>query len=473
MKVKSSRPAIFFDNFTRKPSLPGSTHYCPGCGHGILQKILGDAIDELGVGDRVVMVAPVGCAVFIYYYFRCSSISVPHGRAPAVATGIGRCDADSIVVSYQGDGDLAAIGTNNIIHAANRGENMLVLFANNNTYGMTGGQLAPTTLLGQVTATSPRGRDMTNDGPPIRMAEIMATLGGPVYVERVALSSPANIRKARRAVLQGLRIQQEKKGFAFVEVLNACPTNWHMTAPRAMQWIEEEVIPVFPLKVFKDETGLRQPSIRSLDSSDFGQLARLVGASAVESAETAGDCLPFGSVRFKGAGFGGQGILSMGLVLAQAALYCGLETTWLPSYGPEMRGGVANCSVVIDKQPIASPVADTPNLLIAMNAPSLEKFGPEVAPGGVIVYNSSMINKAPRLPGVKVHAVDATNMAESSGDVRAANSVMIGFMARITGLLDVQSLEAGIKDVFPGSEVQRVNLAALRQGWEQGGANGV
>lgn len=470
MSAANPRSPVFFETFHRKPAQTDSTHYCPGCGHGTLQKILADCIEALDVQDQTLLVAPVGCAVFLYYYFRCAAISVPHGRAPAVATGLGRSHPESIVISYQGDGDLAAIGTNNIIHAANRGENMLVLFVNNNTYGMTGGQLAPTTLVGQVTATTPGGRDLRNDGPPLRMAEIIATLGGPVYVERVALNSPANIRKARKAVCKGLEIQKACQGFAFIEVLTTCPTNWRMTPVESMEWIEQQVIPVFPLGVLKDETASRPPQKRSLGEASFDAVIRQVGVQAVDDKPSKPIDLPFGDVRFKGAGFGGQGVLSMGLVLSQAALHAGLETTWLPSYGPEMRGGVANCSVVMSAQPIASPVTDRLNLLIAMNAPSLEKFGPTVVDNGIIVYNKSLIPDVPSGLSATLYGVEATNLAHAAGDVRTANSVALGFLSRVSGVLNRDLLETALRDMFRKPDVLRLNLDALRRGWDEAAA---
>lgn len=233
------------------------THYCPGCGHGILLRILADAIDELGVRERAVVVNPVGCAVFIYHYLDCDQIQAAHGRAPAVATGLKRVRPELVVISYQGDGDLAAIGTAEIVHAANRNENMSVVFVNNAIYGMTGGQMAPTTLPGQVTTTTPFGRAVGDSGGPIKVSEMLSQLDGPVYIERVSVSSPKNIIKTEKAIKKSLRVQMENKGFSLVEVLSNCPINWKMRPQESMKWVEEKMAKHFPLGVYKDRSGLK------------------------------------------------------------------------------------------------------------------------------------------------------------------------------------------------------------------------
>ena len=217
-KIKLGRPAGFFDVFERRPgSIKKNMHYCPGCGHGVLHKLIAEAIADLGITHRVVLAAPVGCAVFAYYYFKCRSIQCAHGRAPAVATGLTRSNPDDVVISYQGDGDLASIGFNHILQAANRGENMTVFFVNNAIYGMTGGQMAPTTLPGQKTQTTPLGRDVLETGYPIRVCEMISQFDAPVYVERCALTSFKNIMAARRAVRKALQNSMDKKGFSLVD----------------------------------------------------------------------------------------------------------------------------------------------------------------------------------------------------------------------------------------------------------------
>ena len=225
-EVIHSRSKGFFAEFTRRNSnTPQNMHYCPGCGHGILHKLIAEAIEDLQIKDRTILISPVGCSVFAYYYFDCFGISVPHGRAPAVGTGLSRADEDNIVISYQGDGDLGAIGLNEFLQTANRGENMAVFFVNNAIYGMTGGQMAPTTLPGQKTVTTPLGRSVQSEGYPLKVAEMVAALDSPVYVERVALSSGSNILKARAALRKALQNTIDKKGFSFVEFLTGCPVN--------------------------------------------------------------------------------------------------------------------------------------------------------------------------------------------------------------------------------------------------------
>ena len=242
--------------FKRPESLKDvQTHFCPGCHHGTIHRLVADAMDFFGVQQKTIGVASVGCSVFLYGYFDIDVVEAPHGRAPAVATGVKRARPDNFVFTYQGDGDLAAIGTAEIIHAANRGEDMTVIFVNNTTYCMTGGQMAPTTLVGQKTSTSPYGRDRSKDGSPIRMAEVMAQLGGVAYTARVAVDSPRHVLEAKKVMREAFRYQVEGKGFSFVEVLSACPTNWGMNPLAANARVAEEMIPYFPLGVFKKEEG--------------------------------------------------------------------------------------------------------------------------------------------------------------------------------------------------------------------------
>jgi len=229
-------------------------HFCPGCHHGVAHRLVAEAIDRFGIRERTIGVASVGCSVFLYDYFDVDVLEAPHGRASAVATGVKRARKDRIVFTYQGDGDLASIGIAEVVHTANRGENITIFFANNTVYGMTGGQMAPTTLLGQKTTTSPYGRDFTQDGYPIRMAEMLATLEGSAFVARVAVDNPANLMKAKRAVFKAFEIQTKNMGFSFVEFLLACPTNWGLNPLEANKRLQEEMIPYFPLGVLKERT---------------------------------------------------------------------------------------------------------------------------------------------------------------------------------------------------------------------------
>lgn len=229
-------------------------HYCPGCTHGIVHRLVAEVMDELGIEGSTIGVAPVGCAVFAYDYFNCDMQEAAHGRAPAVATGIKRVHPDKVVFTYQGDGDLAAIGTAETVHAASRGENITVIFINNAIYGMTGGQMAPTTLPGQVTQTSPYGRDTKTQGHPLRVSEMLATTSGAAYIERVSVDCVKNINRAKKAIKKAFQTQLEGKGFSMVEVLSSCPTNWGLAPEEAIKWLQENMIPYYPLGVYCDRT---------------------------------------------------------------------------------------------------------------------------------------------------------------------------------------------------------------------------
>jgi len=230
-----------------------STHYCPGCHHGIVHRLLAEVIDELKIAEKTVILAPVGCSVLLYNYFELDAIECAHGRAPAVATGVKRSKPESIVITYQGDGDLAAIGTAEIIHAANRAEKITTLFINNVNYGMTGGQMAPTTLLGQKTETTPYGRSVERNGYPMKVAELISSLPGSSYVARVSVHDPAHVTRARNAIRKALLTQINGSGFSFVEVLSTCPTNWGLSPVEAIEWLKENMIPYYPLGELKGE----------------------------------------------------------------------------------------------------------------------------------------------------------------------------------------------------------------------------
>lgn len=235
---------------TEKP-----THYCPGCTHGIIHRLVAESLEELGVLGDAIGVAPVDCAVMAYDYFNCDMVEAPHGRAPAVATGLKRVHPECTVFTYQGDGDLAAIGTAETVHAATRGENITIIFVNNTIYGMTGGQMAPTTLPGQVTQTTPFGRDTKTAGFPIRICEMLSTLDGAAFVERVAVHDVPHIKKAKAAIKKAFQTQLAQKGFSIVEVLSTCPTNWGMSPVEALSWLKDNMIPYYPLGNFLDRTG--------------------------------------------------------------------------------------------------------------------------------------------------------------------------------------------------------------------------
>ena len=229
-------------------------HYCPGCTHGIIHRLVAEAIDELGIEGKTIGIAPVGCSVMAYNYFACDMVQAAHGRAPAVATGVKRANPENIVFTYQGDGDLASIGMAETIHAATRNENITIIFVNNAIYGMTGGQMAPTSLPGQVTQTSPYGRDTKTAGYPIRVCELLSELEGATYLERVAVNNVKNVKNAKKAIKKAFENQVNGKGFSLVEVVSTCPTNWGLTPSKALEWVEEKMIPYYPLGVYKDKT---------------------------------------------------------------------------------------------------------------------------------------------------------------------------------------------------------------------------
>ncbi len=456
------KPASFYDTYERKGGAnPDVTHYCPGCGHGILHKLIAEAMDDFDINKKTILISPVGCSVFAYYYFDCSNIQAAHGRAPAVATGAKRANPNSVLISYQGDGDLAGIGGNEILQAANRGENISVFFVNNAIYGMTGGQMAPTTLVGQRTTTCPRGRSPENEGFPLKMCELISTLGAPVYVERVALTDAKHIMKARKAVRKALQAQLDGKGFAFVEALSACPTGWKVPADQANRWIEEMMEPVFPLGVYKDETAERaerQPVHVELSAEELVKALAIPTGEEKPSFERGKSWLR--NPEIKVAGFGGQGVLLLGVSLAQAAMKAGYHTTWLPSYGPEMRGGTANCHVRISEERIGSPVVQESDVLIAFNGPSIEKFAHLVKPGGLILYDSSLVDGAIERSDVTVYGIPFTKTAEETlGNVRTANFIAMGaFIVTSGGLLD----EAVVKSILP-LVIKRKNMIEINE----------
>jgi len=252
-----------FETVYKRPDTftPATTHYCPGCTHGVAHRLVAEVLEEMNLQEKTIGVASVGCSVFAYNYFDCDFVEAAHGRAPAMATGIKRVLPDRIVFTYQGDGDLASIGMAEIVHSAARGENITAIFINNANFGMTGGQMAPTTLPGQKTTSSPAGRDVENTGFPIRTAEMLATLDGAGYIVRRSLHDPKNIRKAKKAIRMAFETQERGLGFSMVELLSTCPTNWGMNPIQSLQWIEERMIPYFPLEDFKVSPSLSQVRI--------------------------------------------------------------------------------------------------------------------------------------------------------------------------------------------------------------------
>jgi len=326
-KLLVKKPESFWDIYERKPGEDKqSTHYCPGCGHGNVHKLIAEALDDFGVTEKAILINPVGCSVFAYYYFICGNVQVAHGRAPAVGTALSRCNPDSLVICYQGDGDLAAIGTNELIHAANRGENMTIFFVNNAIYGMTGGQMAPTTLIGQKTMTTPYGRNSQNEGYPIKVCELLASLEAPVYLERVALTDAKHMAKARQAIRKAINNQINKKGFSLVELLSPCPTGWGVEPPDAHKWIEENMFPYFKLGVYRDVADQREPIVRAKRIMDPKEVIEKLSLDKIGLESGGITSVPidkYANPSLKIAGFGGQGVLLLGEVLAKAAMIKG------------------------------------------------------------------------------------------------------------------------------------------------------
>jgi 2-oxoisovalerate ferredoxin oxidoreductase beta subunit len=464
-EITHKRAATFYDQYERKGGDTEITHYCPGCGHGVLHKLIAETIEEFGIQDRSILVGPVGCSVFMYYYLDVGNISASHGRAPAVATGVKRVRPDAIVFTYQGDGDLAAIGGNEILHAANRGEPFSMFFVNNGIYGMTGGQMAPTTPLGEKTTTSPRGRKFGVEGPPLRMCELLDTLDGPAYIERVALTDPKQHLRARKAVRKSFQNQIEGRGFSFVEVLAACPSGWKCSPPDAIRWVEEHMFPIFPVKLFRDIDRSAEPrmdlsTVRSI-VKEKTPMEMDIQSPAVLGGVANGE---LNDVSLTLSGFGGQGVLFAGLALAEGAVKEGLEVSWIPSYGPEMRGGTAHCHVRLSRHSIASPWISRPSSLMAFNQPSIEKFADKLLPGGLLFVNSSMVQDLPDRSDIRIVRVPAYEAASTLGNPKAANMVMLGAYLEVTRAVEQESIltafaEHGIK---PG--MLQKNREAIEKG---------
>ncbi len=470
---------VFYPRFERNAHGEGikahTTTYCPGCGHGIIQKYLAEAIDELGVQDRTILVSPVGCSVFSYYYFDVGNTQAAHGRAPAVALGHKTANPDSIVIAYQGDGDLASIGLAEAVSVAQLGLPITMIFVNNAVYGMTGGQMAPTTLLGQPTTTTPTGRSELV-GRPLKVAELMAELDGPVYVERVALYDNRRRTHARRAIKKALECQVEGRGLAFIEVLSECPLYLSLEPPEAEDWVRDTLAPVFPLGIKKDET-LAGSTFPELPVARYepDEVLGVIGATTERPPRAAG---PGGfpahidrdDVSLKLAGAGGDGAQTAAMVLTNCAVNEGFDSTHIPSYGPESRGGTSYADVHIARTEVLSPASPHPHVLVAFNAPSLTKFGPAVRAGGTIVYDSSLIERdavpAGLADGVRVVPVPFATAALEIGAAVVKNIVALGAVQGATQLLPPETFLVGIRSALRG----KPDLVALN---EQAFARGV
>ncbi len=468
--------SVFYKEFERHAHGEGlkghATHYCPGCGHGLIHKYISEAIEELGIQDRTIAVSPVGCAVFLYYYLDVGNTQAAHGRAPAVAIGHKMANPDAIVLFYQGDGDLASIGLAEIMQACQMGVPMTCIFVNNAIYGMTGGQMAPTTLPGQKTATTPTGRPRMT-GQPLRMSEIVAQIDGPVYVERCALFDVKQRNRAKKAIKKALKLQADNKGLAFVEILSECPTHLKLTPIEAEAWVKEKMLPYFPLGVKKDEDvdpwfTLGPPCFEA------AEVARVIGGTnTVPERFTDGfpahlDAL---DISMKFAGAGGDGAQTIAMLTTKAAINEGWDSTHIPSYGPESRGGTSYADVHIAREEVLSPACPRPHALVAFNPPSLEKFGPTVRPGGVVIYDNSVIPNPPILDeSITVVGVPCSEIARELGKLMVKNVVALGALQAATQVFPAESflavLKKALKDKCTIFELNEVAFARGQAAFE-------
>jgi 2-oxoisovalerate ferredoxin oxidoreductase beta subunit len=470
LAITHEKASAFYNLFERKGELQHQTHYCPGCGHGIIHKLLAAAIDDLGIEDRTVLISPVGCSVFAYYYFDVGNIQAAHGRAPAVATAVKRSRPDSVVIGYQGDGDLAAIGTAEIIHAANRGEPITIVFVNNGIYGMTGGQMAPTTPLGKKSTTSPLGRNALTDGYPLHVCELLNTLEAPVFIERVSLGSTKHIMAAAKVLRRALENQVKNLGFSFVEILSPCPTIWKFEPVDAQRFVRDEMAKVFPVANFRDRTRETAPRPAAPPPPALADIPGLLGLVAGDGPEGRSERphpeRPL-DLRVRVAGFGGQGVLTLGYVLAEAGMEAGYEVSWLPSYGPEMRSGTSNCHVRLSNEPISSPLVSRPNVLLALNEPSLRKFLPDVEPGGIVLYNSDTLPEDCVRQDLRMVARHFSGLADKLGDPKVGNVVMLGALLEATGLLDPEQIVSALRALVKNKKYLDLDLLALQLGQDE------
>ena len=495
--VVRSKAKAFYDRYERKDELQHQTHYCPGCGHGIIHKMLASAIDELGIQDRTILISPVGCSVFAYYYFDVGNVQAAHGRAPAVGTAIKRSHPESIVVSYQGDGDLSAIGSAEILHAANRGENITAIFVNNAVYSMTGGQAAPTTLLGQKRTTTPNGRSAATEGYPLRVSELLATLEAPVYIARVGLGDNKQIAQADRAIRRAVENQVRGLGFSLVEVLSPCPTIWKMSAVDAQKWVRDVMEKTYPLGVLRDHTAEAQPRCAPEPPPSLDRIPRFWALEAATHptfqsvAERTASPSTVGRTRTTAITGSSRRPLAPGRLPSRqptcasawqasaARESCWPAKSWpKPASTPDSkfpgcRPMGPRCAPVppiatsaFRTSPIDSPLVTSPNMLLAMNEPSLKKFAASVQPGGWILYNGDAIPDDCKRDDVHALAFPFTQIADKLGEPRVANMVILGTLLEITGVLPQASVDAALHRLVKQARWLEIDERALARGRE-------
>lgn len=420
----------------KKPTLMNDNpmHYCPGCSHGVVHKLIAEVIEEMGMEDKTIGVSPVGCAVFAYNYLDIDWQEAAHGRAPAVATAIKRLWPGRLVFTYQGDGDLACIGTAETIHALNRGENITIIFINNAIYGMTGGQMAPTTLVGMKTATCPYGRDVAIHGYPLKMTEIAATLEGTAYVTRQSVHTVPAIRKAKKAIRKAFENSMNGKGSNLVEIVSTCNSGWKMTPQASNDWMVEHMFPFYPLGDLK---------IKNKKTETMKQEIII-------------------------AGFGGQGVLSMGKILAYSGLMEDKEVTWMPAYGPEQRGGTANVTVIVSDERISSPILSQYDTAIILNQPSLEKFEGKIKPGGILIYDGYGIIEPPTRRDIRIYRIDAMDAANEKGMAKTFNMIVLGGLLKLRPVVSIESVIKALRKTLPERHHHLIpmNEEAIRIGME-------
>jgi len=432
--MSTKRTVGMYASFDRSGAATRSSHYCAGCGHGILHKLITEALVELGLQDRTIMVSPIGCAVFGYYYWDVGNIGAAHGRAPAVATAVNRTIPGAVVISYQGDGDLAAIGFNGAVQAANRGERMVTFMVNNCTYGMTGGQMSPTTLLGQRTLTSPLGRAAATEGYPLRVAEIINQLQAPIYIARCSVADTPRILQTKKIVRKAIELQRDGKGYVYVEVLSPCPTVLGLDSLAAARYVTEQMEQVFPLGILRDTNDQAAPAPAPATPL---ALPDLFAKYSDRDFPPPQPDPAYAERRMIFGGSGGQGILVLGLSVIEAGAIAHRFVTWYPTYGPEQRGGSVSCSLVVGGQPVGAPNVEHPDILVCMTRPMLDHFLPMVKSGGMVFCDSLILgHDAPVRSDVRMISVPATELAAANGSNRAANTVMLAALlhTNATGL---------------------------------------
>ena len=426
----------------KKPTLMNDTtmHYCPGCSHGVVHKLVAEVIEDMGMSNKAIGVCPVGCAVFAYRYLDIDWQEAPHGRAPAVATGIKRLWEDRLVFTYQGDGDLACIGTAETLHALNRGENFTIIFINNAIYGMTGGQMSPTTLMGQKTATCPYGREPELHGYNLNITELASRLKGTCYVTRQSVDTVASINKAKRAIRKAFEASMQGKGSSLVEIVATCNSGWKLTPVKANEWMRENMFPEY-------EKGEFERHYRSLSRLPYKLRCNMKKEIII-------------------SGFGGQGVLSMGKILAYSGLMEDKEITWMPAYGPEQRGGTANVTVIVSDERISSPILSKYDVAIVLNQPSLDKFEPKVKPGGLLIYDGYGVFNPPTRKDITVYRINAMDKAAEMKNAKVFNMIVLGGLLKVCPVVSTDGLKKALFKSLPERHHKLIplNMEAVEEG---------